>query len=353
MSEAPLVSIVINNFNYARFLGEAIDSALDQTYSNVEVVVVDDGSTDDSPGVIASYGNRIIPVLKENGGQGSALNAGFASSGGDVVIFLDADDVLLKEAADRVVEAFKSQPTAAKVQYKLRVVNEHSEPTPELIPLGHRQMPSGDLRQHVARFHQYNWPPMSGNAFASESLSQMLPMPEDTYRINADSYLNNLSAVFGPVLSLNEVGGLYRVHGKNNYRSVRSIKPTWLRQLLLAEQGCRDKQKQFLNALYSMDLEEAGKWDTASLRTRLASLRLDPTRHPFKDSALRLCVQGCISSMIYPELRRRERLLYASWFVAMLFAPRGIAKTLTEKLFLSENRGAWLKRLVSFARRAR
>ena len=64
--EKPLVSVVVNNYNYGRFLAEAIDSALRQTYSPIEVLVVDDGSTDDSRDVIASYGARVVPLLKEN-----------------------------------------------------------------------------------------------------------------------------------------------------------------------------------------------------------------------------------------------------------------------------------------------
>ena len=78
-----LASIIINNYNYGRYLPKAIDSALAQSYPHTEILVVDDGSSDDSRTVIASYGDRIIPVLKQNGGQASALNAGFAASRGD------------------------------------------------------------------------------------------------------------------------------------------------------------------------------------------------------------------------------------------------------------------------------
>ena len=98
MSDLPRVSIVVNNFNYERYVGEAIDSALAQDHDDVEVVVVDDGSTDGSPEVIASYAERIVPVLKSNGGQGSAFNAGFAAATGAAVIFLDADDRLAPQA---------------------------------------------------------------------------------------------------------------------------------------------------------------------------------------------------------------------------------------------------------------
>src|SRR5687768_5034795 len=93
-ADAPLVSVVINNYNYGRYLGPAIDSALQQSYPCVEVIVVDDGSTDHSRAVIAGYGHRIIPIYKANGGQASALNAGYEESQGEIVIFLDADDLL-------------------------------------------------------------------------------------------------------------------------------------------------------------------------------------------------------------------------------------------------------------------
>jgi glycosyltransferase involved in cell wall biosynthesis len=109
MDIEPLVSIVIDNYNYDLFLAQAIDGALGQTYSNIEVVVVDDGSTDNSCDVIAWYGDRIVSVLKTNGGQASALNAGFAASKGEVICLLDAYDLFLPEKVSEVVELFLSQ----------------------------------------------------------------------------------------------------------------------------------------------------------------------------------------------------------------------------------------------------
>src|SRR5258708_33541541 len=83
---SPLVSIVVNNYNYARFLTECIDSALHQTYAALEIVVIDDGSTDESADVIRNYGDRIKTVFKNNGGQGSGLKAGFSAGTGRIVI---------------------------------------------------------------------------------------------------------------------------------------------------------------------------------------------------------------------------------------------------------------------------
>ena len=93
MDRNPIVSIIINNYSYDRFLAEAIDSALNQTYPHIEVIVVDDGSIDNSPEIIAGYGDRIVTILKENRGQASAFNEGFAVSKGQIICLLDADDI--------------------------------------------------------------------------------------------------------------------------------------------------------------------------------------------------------------------------------------------------------------------
>ncbi len=100
-----LVSIIINNYNYARYLPHAIDSALDQTFSPIEVIVVDDGSNDDSEEVIREYGDLITAIFKPNGGQASAFNVGLRHSEGDYVIFLDADDILLPHIVESIVDA--------------------------------------------------------------------------------------------------------------------------------------------------------------------------------------------------------------------------------------------------------
>ena len=93
-----LATVVIVNYNYDKFVVDAIDSALAQTYEPLEVIVVDDGSTDDSRRVIAAYGDQIRTVFKKNGGQGSAYNAGWLAARGHFVLFLDSDDVLAPDA---------------------------------------------------------------------------------------------------------------------------------------------------------------------------------------------------------------------------------------------------------------
>lgn len=100
-------SVVIANYNYGHMLARAIDSVLNQTFSDVEVIVVDDGSTDNSKDVIARYGEKVQALFQENSGQSTAYNKGADAALGDYVLFLDADDELLPDAFEIFAEALK------------------------------------------------------------------------------------------------------------------------------------------------------------------------------------------------------------------------------------------------------
>jgi glycosyltransferase involved in cell wall biosynthesis len=93
MSKEPLVSVVIPTHNYGRYVGEAVASVLGQTYSPVEIVIIDDGSTDDTAQRLSVYGDRIRYIPKLCGGPSASRNFGVLSAGGDYVALLDADDV--------------------------------------------------------------------------------------------------------------------------------------------------------------------------------------------------------------------------------------------------------------------
>lgn len=97
MPTLPRASVIIPCFNQAAYVRVAIDSALAQTYADVEVVVVDDGSTDDTPAVLASYGDRIRAVRQENAGLSAARNTAIAHATGACIVLLDSDDVLAPE----------------------------------------------------------------------------------------------------------------------------------------------------------------------------------------------------------------------------------------------------------------
>src|SRR5262249_49623928 len=169
-------SIVINNYNYGRFLRDAIGSALNQSYPHVEVIVVDDGSTDGSREIIAGYGDRIIPVLKQNGGQASAYNAGFARSCGKVILFLDSDDMLLRTAVERSLPHFRN-PGTVRVHWPLWKTDRRGAKTGEIFPK--EPLAEGDLRELVIQEGPIGQE--AGSAWARSFLERVLPIPEPEF----------------------------------------------------------------------------------------------------------------------------------------------------------------------------
>lgn len=111
----PLVSIVVPVYNGARFLREAIDSLLAQTYPRCEIIAVDDGSTDATPEVLAAYDTRVTRLRQANRGQAAAMNAGWARSQGRVLSYLSADDRLRPSAVETAVRTLHAHPDAVAV----------------------------------------------------------------------------------------------------------------------------------------------------------------------------------------------------------------------------------------------
>jgi glycosyltransferase involved in cell wall biosynthesis len=212
----PLVSILINNYNYEIYLREAIESALNQTYRNTEVIVVDDGSTDKSRKIIASYQNKIIPVFKQNGGQASAFNAGFEVSQGEIICLLDSDDVWLPQKVEKVVEAFCSYPNAAVVYHRVQNIDEagipNGKPWPPYKPI------RGNISSQVVRTGGWwPYPPSTALSFSRAFMSKVMNVPEGEYRICADSYLADLAPFWGEVVGIDQVLSSYRIHSSNNW----------------------------------------------------------------------------------------------------------------------------------------
>ena len=213
-------SIVVNNFNYERFLGQAIDSALGQTHPDVEVIVVDDGSTDRSLTVLERYATRIVALLQDNRGQTAALNAAMSRVTGAVVVFLDADDLLAPEAVEHAVKRLAEDPEVVKVHWPLTEIDADGRPLGGVNPSAGLQ--SGDLRDTLLAGgpEALVFPPTSGNAFRTSFLREELPLPEAPTTIgsaSADAYLSMLAALRGRVAACDTPLGEYRIHGRNGF----------------------------------------------------------------------------------------------------------------------------------------
>lgn len=108
----PLVSIVTPSYNQGRYIRATIESVLSQDYPSIQYIVIDGGSTDETVGILREYGDRIRWVSEPDGGQTNAINKGLRVAGGDLVAYLNSDDVYLPGAISRVVEAFARHPEA-------------------------------------------------------------------------------------------------------------------------------------------------------------------------------------------------------------------------------------------------
>ncbi len=321
----PSVSVVITNFNYGRFLAHAVNSALEQREANVEVVVVDDGSTDDSRQVIASFAGRVTPVLMSNGGQGAAFNAGWRAATGEVIMFLDADDMLLPRIAATVARLFAARPELSRIQFPLEVLDEAGRWTGACIPAPHRQLFSGDaVPALVSCPDDIVWQPTSGNAFSRQCLDEILPMPEQQYRICADYYLSNLAPLHGPVVALSEAGGGYRVHGLNRHFSPvehidkirENVWRTHHTHAALIEE-CRRL------GIVGLPARPEMVRSVTATANRLLSYRLDRRRHPLpQDRRSGLLRLGLRSARARRDVSLTRRVAFGLWFVVAAIAPR-------------------------------
>jgi hypothetical protein len=335
------VDIVITNHNYASYLGEAIASARTQTHPEVRVIVVDDGSTDGSREILRQHGKEVEIVLKERGGQASAVNAGLEHCRGEVLLLLDADDRLHPRTAELAAAAFAADPELSKVQFPMLVVDAEGRPTGARKPDARLSAPSGDQRRAELAFpFDLPWLPGGGTAFRTASVRRILPIPEASFpRHGADWYLVHLCALLGTAALLEEPGADYRVHGRNGYErdreeldlghvrdSVRFAAATTAELTRLADELGLPRPRRILSF--------------ADLSNRLISLRLDPARHP-RAGDTRLGLQGDAGRALHRrfDIGRARKLAMFAWFALTAMAPRAAVRPLAALTLFPGRRG--------------
>lgn len=210
----PSISVVIPCYNYARYVGEAIESALAQGYAEAQIIVVDDGSTDGSLDVIRRYLGRIELVDQPNRGSIAAYTRGFEHSRGDIVIFLDADDRLAPGALERVARAWS--PACAKVQYDLCIIDAEGNDLGRRFCNFTSRYDAAHVRDEFRRTGTYRWPVTVGNAYSRWFIEAMLPLDVEH---GPDGALNTVAPLYGDVVTIAEPLGSYRIHGANMWAS--------------------------------------------------------------------------------------------------------------------------------------
>jgi glycosyltransferase involved in cell wall biosynthesis len=255
----PLVSILVSNYNYARYIGESIRSALDQTYPNIELIVCDDGSTDDSVRVIEEYQRkdpRVRLIAKPNGGQGSGFNAAFAASRGEIIALLDSDDLFLAHKVERIVADFRAHPDSGFGVH--RVIRMSADLRrqgvwPMSAPLprgwyGSRLLEDGGILPYM--------PPTSGLSLRRDVAERIFPLPVEAPLVRCpDQLITRLAPLLTNVTCEDEALSEYRLHGSNNYGPDRVTAESFKREMDYC-QALWAAQRRFLATLGDRFAEE-------------------------------------------------------------------------------------------------
>jgi glycosyltransferase involved in cell wall biosynthesis len=248
----PLVSILVSNYNYGRYIGESIQSALDQTYSNIELIICDDGSTDDSISVIEEYQRkdpRLKLIRKTNGGQASGFNAAFAASRGEIIALLDSDDRFLPNKIERVVADFQAHPEAGfGVHRVIRMTADlrRQGVWPMTAPLprgwyGTRLLHDGGILPFM--------PPTSGLSLHRDVAERLFPLPLQAPLVNCpDQLITRLAPLITNVTHEDEALSEYRLHGGNSYGLDRVTAASFQREMDYCE-ALWVAQKRFLETM--------------------------------------------------------------------------------------------------------
>ena len=322
------LSVVIPNYNYDEYVAVAIESALAVEWSDVEVIVVDDGSTDGLLSIIQEYADRVTVVTQQNSGPREACNAGFARSTGDVVIFLDSDDVLDPSIAIELSAVWRVG--VSKIQVQMERIDRQGASVGSIFPRFDNVPDPATIRHWMRRTSAYPTPPGSGNAYSREFLVQLFPV-DGRCGDAADSACLAAAPFLGDVLTIPLPLVSYRVHGENRSnlvadpnRFTRQVERAYQRQLFAVEVS-GDSPARPLAALFR---------GRPLLQMRVAERRMVGGPVPIPTDGRWRMLGDAFASIAAPGPESfAQRILIAGWCIAVLAAPRPLAHRLVRRRF--------------------
>jgi glycosyltransferase involved in cell wall biosynthesis len=209
------VTVLVDTYNYGHFIEEAIDSVLAQEFppEEMEILVVDDGSADDTGDRVRKYGDRVQYFYKPNGGQASGLNFGIARARGEIVALLDGDDYWLPGKVQRIAAEFEKHPEAGMVYHNFFYKR---DPSPDQLPASGLAGLSGFLSDNRKSLMCYDLYPTATLAFRRSVLQRLLPIPERLI-VQADAHLSACVIFVAPIVYISQPLAVYRVHADNSW----------------------------------------------------------------------------------------------------------------------------------------
>ena len=330
LRERPLVSVLIANFNYAKYIGAAIEGVFAQDYQNFEICICDDGSTDDSAEVIRRYAERdrrVKFVAQQNGGQSSALSTAWALAQGDVIALLDSDDVWTPMKLSRVLTIFWSPAMPGLVAHRLtpvwanlKTIRPRTQPAP---------MDSGWLAPKLLEPPAWiTLSPCSGMTLRSEIAQRVFPLGS-AFRVFADQAIGDRASFVTRIVSTPEELGCIRIHGANIASCSGPRELAAIRSLIAHYEARMVDRREFLLREHGVDLRMESSVIGAD--ARLAELLLQG-RRPSPE---------LLSQVSDLSKARLWRVLFAcpTWLGVRLFRMRGANSPLK----------IWLKSLLGLS----
>lgn len=239
--DMPRISVLVSNHNYGWFVEEAVASVRAQTLPAHEIIIVDDGSTDDSREFLARLGDDVRVILQEQRGQAGAMDTAVAASTGDVLCFLDADDVFLPEKLARVAAVFRDFGDVEWVRHPQAMTDRRLERLGPVVPAIRR---AGRVRPHRGVFaERVITAATSGIAVRRTLAERVFPLSSATnaravfdLRRDADALLLSRCAAAGATgYTMTEVLSMYRQHEHQMYTGPSDVRTALERQIELAD----------------------------------------------------------------------------------------------------------------------
>lgn len=332
----PLLTLIVPNFNYARYLRACLDSAIALEYSPKEIIVVDDGSTDDSAEVIREYeaGGHIRAIFKHNGGQPDAVNTGFAASKGELIYVLDSDDIVFPHMMARVLPVWTER--VSKVQFSLESIDQHGRPIGSIFPNFQGDRSPEHMRRAVLTTGEYQAPPTTGNVYARWYLEKLFPLDGARFRFS-DGPMNAVAPLYGDVITIAAPLGQYRMHGQNQWGRTTfnpRVYTTAVKHNLALDAFILE-HCQKLGIAIASDPSNRAPW---AMQYRMASVRLNPEEHPVNESARAVMSLGLAAVRGSQSLSTAQKAVMLPWFLLMGLGPLRLAEELTKLRFIPAHR---------------
>ena len=297
---SPTVTVIVDTYNHDQFIEQALSSVLDQDYpqADMEIVVVDDGSTDKTPDLLRKFGEKITVIQKRNGGQASAFNIAIPLARGEIVAFLDGDDWWAKNKLSTVMSEFKENPEIGVVGHGFYEYLEAGQQMKAVLPESTQRVDLKVLADGRAFSNSMCFFGTSRVSIRKRVLDRIGRIPE-TLLVEADEFMSTMAVAKSRAVMLKQPLTFYRLHAGNLFYFTSHDEGKSRRKMSVLFHLSEALRSQLREELASQEIADAvvlpieieakrlklsldGGWPWETVRIERASLRLAYKRMGWK-----------------------------------------------------------------------